>query len=316
MAIRGVEASRDLPFAAAVLKSPERKGLSRMLAVMLGVAAAVCWSLHDLVARSFAERIGPFRMAAWVMVSGAILLLPYIVWHGTIWQAPPRAILDGLLLGFAYGLAVGGLFKAFSLGPISLVAPVTAGYPMLVVLWGVLHGLQPDLLQWMAVAGTIIGAVVVARSGSADGGINAVAPGKLPLLFVFCALAAAGYSASIVLGQSAALTVGEVEATWLSRATALLALVPFILSEGRRPPLQGRHWLGIVAMGALDVVGVASVNASGHLPGKEFAAVGVSSYGAVAVVLAVLVLREKVSPGQCLGIAMIVAGVATLSLSQ
>lgn len=287
-----------------------------MLAVMLGVAAAVSWSLHDLVARSFAERIGPFRMAAWVMVAGAILLLPYIVWDSTIWQAPPWSIADGLLLGVAYGFGVGGLFKAFSLGPISLVAPVTAVYPILVVLWGVLHGLQPTPLQWSAVLLAIAGAVIVARSGARDGGVHAVAPGQLPRLFLFCVISALGYSASIILGQRAALTVGEIEATWLSRATALLTLIPFILSENRRPPLRGRHWLGIFAMGALDVVGVASVNASGHLPGKEFAAIGISSYGAVAVILAMLVLRERVSIGQGLGIALIVAGVATLSLSQ
>ena len=72
----------------------------------------------------------------------------------------------------------------------------------------------------------------------------------------------------------------------------------------------------MLAMALLDVFGVIAVNASGHLPGKEFAAIGISSYGAIAVVLAMLILKEKVSAGQWLGILMIATGVATLSLTS
>ena len=38
-----------------------------MLAILLGVFAALCWGIHDLVARMLAAQVGPFRMAAWVM---------------------------------------------------------------------------------------------------------------------------------------------------------------------------------------------------------------------------------------------------------
>jgi drug/metabolite transporter (DMT)-like permease len=133
---------------------------------------------------------------------------------------------------------------------------------------------------------------------------------------LFCAISALGYSASVIIGQNAAVSVGEVEAAFLSRGTALLALLPFVVRERNSTSLQPRHWLGILAMGALDAVGVVAINASGHLPGKEFAAIGISAYGAIAVVLAMLVLKEKVSPGQWLGIALITGGVATLSVSE
>jgi uncharacterized membrane protein len=67
---------------------------------------------------------------------------------------------------------------------------------------------------------------------------------------------------------------------------------------------------------ALDVLAVVAVIAAGRLPGREFAAIGVSSYGAIAVVFAMIFLREKVSWDQWIGIVLIVAGVATLSVSQ
>ncbi len=286
-----------------------------MLAVAFGVFAALCWSLHDLIARSFAERIGGFRMAALVIVAGALLLSGFVFWNGKVWSAQPHQLVEGLLLGFAYGFGVGGLFKAFSLGPISLVGPLTASYPILVVLWGVAQGLEPTLVQWLAVAATMAGAIIVARSGPADGGINAVAPGKLPALFLFSAISMLGYAASIVLGQKAAVSMGEIDAAWLSRATALLTLIPFVAGEKRPARLNRWHWAGILTMGALDVAGLVAVNASGHLPGKEFAAIGISAYGALSVVLAMLVLKEKVSAGQWLGILLIVSGVAGVSLA-
>jgi drug/metabolite transporter (DMT)-like permease len=184
------------------------------------------------------------------------------------------------------------------------------------VLWGVFNGLEPTALQWGCVAATLIGAIIVARSGTPDGGIHAVAPGKMPVLVFFAVMAVLGYSSSIVLGQQAALTVGEVNATWLSRPVALLVLVPFMLLDGRHAAPTGRQWLGISAMGLLDVLGVIAVNASGHLPGKDFAGIGISAYGALSVLLAMVFLKEKVSPGQWVGLALIAAAVATISLTQ
>ena len=286
-----------------------------MLAVLLGVFAALCWSVHDLIARSMAARIGAFRMAALVMVAGGLLLSFYVLYDGRIWQSSWQGLMWGLALGLAYGFGVGGLFKAFSLGPISLVGPLTAGYPVLTVLWGVVNGLEPSPLQWACVAAALAGAIIVARSGTEDGGINAVEPGKMPTLLLFALISVIGYSCSIVIGQKAAVVVGEIEATWLSRATALITLLPFMLVEANRTPISGRQWTGIFVMGALDVVGVIAINASGHLPGKEFAGIGISAYGAISVILAIIFLKEKVSAGQWLGLGLIVAGVAAMSVS-
>lgn len=287
-----------------------------MLAVLLGVFAALCWSFTDLIARMMAARIGAFRMAALAMVAGALVLGVYVIPGGRIWSASGGQLMSGLLLGLAYGFGIGGLFKAFSLGPISLVAPLTAGYPVLAVLWGVFNGLEPTLLQWACVASTLVGALIIARSGTEDGGINAVEPGKMPILLLFAGLSVLGYASAIVLGQQAAVEVGEIEAAWLSRLSALLTILPFMAGEPRPAALTPKLWLGILAMGLLDVAGLIAINASGHLPGKEFAGIGISAYGAGSVILAMIFLKEKVSAGQWAGLALIVGAVATLSVSQ
>ena len=286
-----------------------------MPAVLLGVLAALAWSVHDVFARSLSARIGPFRMAALVMIGGGMLLTAIVLGIGGFSRMLGAGLTLALLMGLAYGFGAGGLFKAFSYAPLSVVAPVTAAYPVLVVLWGLLAGLAPTPLQWLAIAAAMAGAVVVARAGRHDGGLNVVAPGKIPLLLLFCAISGIGYAASVILGQTGAVQIGEIETAWASRPAALLTILPFMIGEARTAPLLPRHWLSLVAMSLSDIAGVVAVNASGHLPDKDFAAIGISAYGVLAVLFGWVFLKESVSPGQWAGIALIVAGVAGLSLA-
>ena len=91
----------------------------------------------------------------------------------------------------------------------------------------------------------------------------------MPALLFFAMMAVLGYSSSIVLGQQAAVSVGEVDATWLSRRVARSCSCPSLFEASR--VLSRNQWIAIFVMGGLDVLGVIAVNASGHFPGKEFA---------------------------------------------
>jgi drug/metabolite transporter (DMT)-like permease len=284
-----------------------------MIALLLGLVAALCWSVHDLVARVYAPRLGPFRVAFWVATSGAVLLAAIVLWRGRIWEAGWPSIALALAMGVVYAGALGGLLKAFSLAPVSIVGPFTAGYPALVVLWGLFQGLSPSLLQWLAVVLIMLGAVVVGRAGPGDGGLAAVPEGMVPTVIISSAVAVLGFASAVVLGQAATHGLGEYETTFISRfpAAVILAVAMFRESTGA-PRLTGREWLAATSMGAMDVVAVTSINVSAFYPGRELGAMAISSYGALAALLAMFFLRERVAPGQWLGIGMIVTGVAIL----
>lgn len=284
-----------------------------MLAVALGAFAALSWSLHDLVARVYAPRLGPLHMALAVVIAGGLLLTPIALASTDLTTISREGLLLSLALGLAYGCGIGGLFKALSLGPISFVGPVTATYPALVILWNIAQGLWPSAAQWLAIAAALGGAVIVSRAGHHDGGLNTVARRDVAPLAVACGVAMLGYAASVVLGQAAGTAAGEYPATWLSRFTAALVILPFLRGETRPEPLRPAHAYGIAAMGLFDVVGQVAVNMTGLMPGHEYTAIGIASYGGIATLLAALVLKERVSPGQWLGIALIVAGVAGIS---
>jgi drug/metabolite transporter (DMT)-like permease len=287
-----------------------------MLAVMFGLFAALCWSLHDLLARNFATDVGPYRMAIGTLLAGGFLLAGIVVWHGTILEVDTATLELAIILGVLYGLAISSLFMAFSLAPVSVVGPATAGYPALVVIWGMIHGLQPSILQWLAMISIIIGAVVVARTGPAVGGLNAVQKGKITLLIFSCVVAEVFFASSVILGQKIAEHVGEFEATFLSRFPAALVLIPFVMRETPDvAKISKKAWAGIFAMGAFDVAAVSGINYMGRLPNKEFGSMGISAYGAIATLLAMILLKEKTTIWQWVGIAMISGGVAVLGTS-
>jgi drug/metabolite transporter (DMT)-like permease len=284
-----------------------------MIAVLLGLFAALCWSIHDLIARMHAEGVGPFRMAMWVMLIGAALLAGPVLYRGIIGQGDMRSIMFALLLGASYAFAVGGLFKAFSLAPISIVGPFTAGYPALVVVWGLVNGLTPSPFEWLAILMIVAGAVIVGRFGPDDGGIKSIAPGKLGYVIAACAVASFGFAAAVVLGQTASPGLGEFETTFISRFPAALMLLPLALKDRAAQPAMSRgSWWGVAVMAGLDVLAVSGINYSGQFDNKEFAAMGITAYGALSVLLAMIFLREKVSGGQWAGIAMIMVGVGIL----
>jgi len=284
-----------------------------MPSVFYGVIAAVFWSIHDLFARSLAARAGPFRMAAWVMAIGTVLLTAVVMLKGWPSGLPRDQMLLAAAGGLAYGIGVGALFRAFSLGPVSLVAPLTSTYPLLVFLWAVITGVTPGPIQLLGTALVIGGAAVVAR-GDGEGGFSEIEKSKvLPFLF-FCALCAFGIAAAVIVGQATASTLGETETAWISRPMAFLALLPFCVRETPGGAMAPRHWLGLCIMAVLDVAALVVVNAAGLLPGKEFAAVGIATYGAIAVLLSRQFLKEKVSLSQWLGIMLIVGGVGLLAV--
>jgi drug/metabolite transporter (DMT)-like permease len=286
-----------------------------LFALALGLLAALFWSLHDLAARQLAQGGEPYRLAFWVMLAGAALLAPFVLARGTLFSAEPSALLMAAAMGLVYGLAIAGLFKAFSLAPVSVVGPFTAGYPGLVVLWAVYQGVSPTGLQWLALVLTLAGAIVVARRGHPDGGLNDVPEGKVLTVIVAAFVTCVCFATTVVMGQWAAREMGGIEVTFVSRGPAALVLLPLLLKEGRQREfltLGPRVWLGIFAMALCDVAAVTAINAAGLFPGAAFASMGISFYGAISVLLAVLVLREKVSSGQWLGIGLIVAGIALL----
>src|SRR5438874_10549226 len=123
--------------------------------VALGVLTAVSWGTADFLARFATRTLGSIRavlgMQAWGAVFITILLFFARDWghlfDGSGWQ--PWAW--GILAGVINTCAMLALYRAFELGKLAVVAPISASYPALTVLLSTLYGERFSLYRALGI---------------------------------------------------------------------------------------------------------------------------------------------------------------------
>jgi drug/metabolite transporter (DMT)-like permease len=244
-------------------------------------------------------------MVATGQVSGAALMTAC----GLLAPTHSRAADFAWALLAGAGSATGSIFlyRGLSRGRMGMVAPVSAvGAAVLPVLVGVVLGERPTWLAWLGVLVALPGIWLVSRgsTASATGTRGALVDG---------AAAGAGFGVLFVaLGQISR------DAGFLPLAAnqffgALLTVaVAAALGQDWRPRWGVLPWGG--ASGALGAAGTLTFLLSTHATDLGVAAVLTSLYPAVTVLLALVVLGERLAGGQRLGIGICTLAVATLAI--
>lgn len=283
-----------------------------MLALGFGLTAALIWAVHDLLVRKLSQGAPLVPIVMIVLATGCVVLMPVAFVAGD-WAAMTGAAWGvSVLSGLALALAIGSLYKAFSLAPVRLVSPVVGAFPMLSLAIAVTQGRPVTGADWLAVLAIVTGIAIVAvstRDDSPEGYASSPA-----VALIWAALAAVGFATTFALAQEAARQGSELPVILIGRVVALsvfLALMAFQRSALGTARLQ---WRVLAIMGAIDAVALSLVTSAGGLPRAEYASVSSSLFGVLTVLLAAWFLKERVRPIQWLGIATVFAGIGTLSL--
>ncbi|MFZ1468457.1 MAG: DMT family transporter [Paracoccaceae bacterium] len=276
-----------------------------------GISAALAWAVHDLLVRKLTQSAAILPLMLTVLAVGSLaLVIPSVLTGG--WQTLDwAAIWPALAAGVTYMAGMGGLYQALSRAPVRVVAPVLGAFPMLSLGIAAAQGRAVGLVEWLAVAAIVAGIAWVALSGR---GGHGQLRGSLGAALGWAVLGAMGFAATFALGQAAARAGAELPTMAITRVTALAGVL--VLSLASRSPLRAAPGMGraLIGMGLLDALALALVTASARLPHPEYAAVAAALFGVLTIVLAWRFLGEKVAAVQWAGIAVVFAGIATLSL--
>lgn len=279
-----------------------------MASLLFGLIAALSWGLHDFLVRRTSQSVHVAPLLAAVLAAGAITLAPLTLVWGDWGAMTPTAWSMAALSGAAYALGGTGLYTAFSIGPVRLVAPICGSYPVLSLGLALYEGRPVGLWEALIVAAVIVGIAMVARhpGEEADDSRRNEA-----ILWAF--IGAFGFALTFHTGQIAAREGSELPVTLVSRVVAL-ALVGGWALQVRADLSPVRAAARIVAgMGVLDVVALSLVLAAGSFAHPEYAAVTSSVFGIVTILLAWRFLDEGLTPPQWAGVAVVFAGIATLA---
>ncbi len=281
-----------------------------MQSLLYGLIAALTWGLHDFCVRHLSQKLTVATLLMAVLGMGSMILLVVITLTGGWLQIDARTALIALASGVCYAVGSYGLFSAFAIGPVRLVAPIGGAYPVLSVALAAMMGQPIRWDQWLATCAVVVGIAIVALQQEHEAATQD--RGKAMLWAV---IGATGFALTFALGQTAAQGGGEMVITLLARLMAVLIIATWVL--GARMPLAPlRAHLPLLAlMGLLDVTALGFVIAAGGLADPAFASVASSVFGLITILLAWRFLREPMRMVQWGGVALVFAGIAWLAAS-
>jgi drug/metabolite transporter (DMT)-like permease len=289
------------------------------MGILLGLLTALSWGGSDFLARFATHRIGALRTMLYMQFTGLFLLTIFLPWlggwghlaNGSGWQ--PWAW--GVLAGALNFLATLTLYRSFEIGKLSIVAPISASYPVLTVLLSLLSGEHLRAARAIGIACTLLGVVLVAAGEKApdaddEEGLRRTGKG---VGLALCSAIGFGFLFWL-LGTRIVPATGATQTVWLIRLTSSLLTALLILAARKtiKPPTDRvAGW--ILGMGLTDTGAFAMNNFGMRIEQVAVVSVLASLYGAVTVGLAAIFLREHVSRWQWLGIIAIFAGIFLIS---
>jgi len=275
-----------------------------LLAILLALAAAAAWGTGDFTGGLASRRVDAFRSVLIAFSVGLVALL--IVALARAEPLPPPADLAwGALAGLGGLLGILFLYRGFAAGRMGIVAPVSAVLTAAIpVVFNALTAGLPGRLQLAGFGFGLAGVWLLSRPEGSGGRPEGLG------LAVLAGVGFAGFF--IALGQ-----VGETAVFWplvAGRVAACAGLAAYMLAA-RRPMSPRDAPLGLlVPAGALDAAGNLFFLLAIQLGRLDVTAVLGSLYPAVTVLLAWLVLRERMTRLQVAGVGAAVAAIVLITL--
>jgi drug/metabolite transporter (DMT)-like permease len=277
-----------------------------LIGVALALAASLSWGIAD-----FGGGIGTRRMhVLWVVVASqcAGLVLVGTLALATQPQPPTgRELAWGAFGGVLGAVGLGSFYRALAIGSMGIVGPISTTGAIVPVAYGLARGEHPSVLQAFGIVVAIAGVVAASLEPLPEGRGRKVAAGVGLSL-----LAALGFGSSL-LGLNRVSQAGVVWGTLTLRLTAV-PIVCLVALLARPSTARLRATLPIVlAAGLFDAGANLLYGASARHGLISVVSVLGSLYPVVLVVLARVVLAERIAPPQLAGVAVALAGVALIS---
>jgi drug/metabolite transporter (DMT)-like permease len=241
-------------------------------------------------------------------VSQAVGLVGVALW---VWLAAhPFPGVEELLPAWAAGLAglvgLGALYRGLAIGAMGIVAPISAASPIVPLAVDATRGIVPGALQWLGVGLVLAGIATLSREPSLAGGQRVAAGAGLAIV------AALGFG-GFVVGLDAGADESAPWAVLAARSTsvALVVAAALLTSTSLRPSRALLPML--VAVGVFDTgANVCVAFATTHGAAGTVAVLS-ALYPVVTIVLARLVLGERLGAARRAGGVVALAGAALVA---
>jgi drug/metabolite transporter (DMT)-like permease len=272
---------------------------------LLALSGAVLWGVGDFLGGVASRRLAVLAVLA---ISQAVGLAGVALW---VWIAGDpfpgvSEVLPAAAAGVAGLIGLAALYRGLALGAMGIVAPISAASPLVPLAVDAVRGLPPTALQSFGIVLVLVGIVALSREPSGVGTARIAAGAGLA---VVAALGFGGFVVGLDAGSDESAPWAVVAARSASVAIALAAAV--LTSTSLRPPVRFLPLL--VGVGAFDTGANVCVAFATTTGAAGIVAVLSALYSIVTVVLARLVLVERLSIARRVGGITALAGAALVA---
>ena len=317
-----------------------------MLTAVLGLTGALIFGSADFLGGLAAKRMSSLLVTAVAAASGLVALLLTLPFVAGVWS--PTAVLWGGLSGVSGAIAISLLYACLAIGPMSILSPLTAVVsavvPMTVGLAGgdrlapigywalglalvavVLVGFVPER---GAVRPSLLGVLMALGSGTMIGAfmvmidLTPADSGLVPLVMnravnASIMFSVVGLLALVALRRRRALVPARSDSDSDSDSDSASASASMPATDAPPPP---RSTLAIglrlaVACGVIDVLANVLLLLGMRAGDLSVMSVLTAMYPAGTILLAAVVLRERIAPVQWLGLALALTAAGMLALA-
>ena len=276
-----------------------------MLGVVLALGSSLAWGTSDFLGGLRARRISALTVLLVSQPVGLVLaLVVALIAGGDSLSARDTLIAAGA--GATVVMALGAFYKAMALGSVTVVATIGALGVLVPVIGGLVQGDRPGAIQAVGAVAGVVGVVLVAREPDPEWR----AAGRLSI--GLAALAALGFG-TFFLGLDVSSGASPAWTIVAARTGGVLTLL--IAAAVVRPSMHIERELlpSLVAIGFFDVTANSLFAAATNHGLLSLVAVAGSLYSAVTVLLARLVLGERLAATQRAGVVVALGGVALIA---
>lgn len=279
-----------------------------MLSILFGLSSALGWGAADFTGGLASRRTGAYRA---VFYGEAVGLVFIVVALSIIREPLPELAPLGMAV-FAGAVGTTGLlmlFHALALGKMSIATPVSAVMAAtLPVLAGMLLEGFPGLLTFLGFILSLCAIWLISREEGSRSRIFAhIHELRLPLL------AGIGFGSYLILVHEAA----QQSTYWTllsSRIGGVIIMVIYMLARRKNWRVSGDAWTFILLNGIFDITGNGFYILASQVGRLDVAAVLSSLSPAATVILAAILLKERVVRSQAIGILLAFVAIVFLTL--
>ena len=273
-----------------------------MRSIALALGASLTWGVSDFFGPLKGRKLGVLPVLVYVQLGGLVAIAVIVAIRG---QGPADpAVLFAIPAAVSGTLGFYAYYRGMAVGAMSIVAPIAGISAAVPVLFGILTGDRPSGWQWLGIAAALGGVFLASREPSRGGKVAAGVGLAL--------LAAIGFGGYFPPMHEA----GNADFWWATLIFRMTSTSVILAAVARRRPslaVPSTQVPVLALIGVGDMFGnffFAVASTSGLV---SITSVLASLYPIVTVVLARLVLKERVARSQEAGIALTLLGVALIS---